>query len=257
MEIKETTPCDGLVDYMAGEGTDLERKRFEKHLVTCSACTEEATAWREVWDRLTDDVTMVEPPADLKDSVLRPLFDANEMIQEPVKQPRGFRGKRLIRAVSWTAVLISVFIAGWLMRGIQTPSSETEAIAQAPTNIETIFNLTAENGSGMFADNSRAWGLACLIRSENKEQLVVYIFGSPQTQGQEAYQVWLWKGDQRSSAGTFTVGSSGVGILTLPLTESIPDIEAVGVTLEPNSHSSEPKGPKMFGSDKQETTGTI
>jgi anti-sigma factor RsiW len=74
MNSQDTFPCDGLIDYIAGEGTNIERKRFERHLASCSACKEEAVQLREAWDSLPDQAELLELPADLKDQVFRPLF---------------------------------------------------------------------------------------------------------------------------------------------------------------------------------------
>ncbi len=255
MNNRETSPCEGLIDYLAGESSDMERKRFERHLESCPDCKEEASTWREVWNRLSDDVEMIEPPADLKESVLTLLFDNNGLTPEPFKKTHKSRLKRFLLGGASVAVLVSVFAAGWLLRDAQIQSIKKEASVQAPASIETLFRLSAERGNGKFDDSPNAYGVACLVRSEKEEQLVVYIFGSPQTREGEAYQVWLLNDGVRTSAGTFTVGTSGIGIMTLPMSQEIPVFDSVGVTLEPDSHSDSPRGPKMFGSTKASSSG--
>nr|AIA10687.1 anti-sigma-K factor rskA [uncultured bacterium] len=259
MNDRESTPCGGLIEYLTGEGTDMQRKRFEKHMATCSSCQEEAILWHQVWDRLADDTEMLDLPADLKDEVMGPLFAKEN--QSPISSPRLPINKSTFRFAKWgigIAILLSVFLSGWLLRGWQVQWQETaanEVSGQTPASIETLFHLSAIRSNGKFDDSPRAYGVACLVRSSDKEQLVVYVFGSPQTKNGEAYQVWLLKDGQRTSAGTFTVGSSGIGIMTLPLSKGIPEMDAIGVTLEPDSRSESPRGPKMFGSSPQDSTG--
>jgi hypothetical protein len=256
MNNRETSPCEQLFEYLTGESSDMQRKRFEKHLASCSTCKEEVFAWREVWDRLADDIELIDPPADLKEAVLSPLFDSDDLLKNPIKKIRRPWLKQYLRRGIGVAVLLFVFMAGWMLREFQIQSFNKEASIPLPSNIETLFRLTAEKDNGKFQDSPRAYGVACLVRSEGKEQLVIYVFGSPQTLNDEAYQVWLWNNGQRTSAGTFTVGSSGIGIMTLAVADGKLDFDAVGVTLEPDSHSSTPRGPKMFDSSEKKPAGT-
>ncbi|WP_161793411.1 anti-sigma factor domain-containing protein [Cohnella kolymensis] len=136
------------------------------------------------------------------------------------------------------------------------PNLYDTSIAQsAPTKIETLFHLTASRDTGKFTDHPRAYGVACLVRSERQDQFVVYVFGTPQTEGSEAYQVWVWNEGQRHSAGTFTVDASGIGIMTIPVTEKTPAIEYVSVSLEPDQFSDEPKGTRMFEAEERYSAG--
>ena len=70
------------------------------------------------------------------------------------------------------------------------------------------------------------------------------LFGAAETQGDEAYQVWLIKDGQRSSAGTFRVSdtSRGIGLLAMPIQGGKLDFDAIGITLEPDEHGSQPRG---------------
>lgn len=255
MNDRETSPCEGLIEYLTGEGSDMERKRFEKHLTTCSTCQEEVILWRQVWDNLADDAELVELPADLKDEVMGSIVAREShtpvSVEKKPRMPRFHYGKWAMGA----AVLLLVFLSGWLLGNFQPLSTVKESSAQTPDSIDTLFHLSAVRSNGKFDDSPRAYGVACLVRSKDQEQLVVYVFGTPQTKDGEAYQVWLLKDGQRTSAGTFTVGESGIGIMTLPLREGIPDMDAVGVTLEPDNQSTSPRGPKMFGSLQQDTAG--
>ncbi|MFC5403655.1 anti-sigma factor domain-containing protein [Cohnella soli] len=262
MRDREVAACDWLFEYMSGEGSDMQRKRFEKHLSACPKCLEESSLWREVWDRLGEDVELLEPPADLKESVMKPLI-GNE-ITNPAKsnpaisfRPSGKRSafslRRVIAGMIGIAVLLMAFLSGWLFRDAQTEQTGKGQpfAAVSPANIEAVYKLNANRADGKFEDHPRAYGVACLVRTDGKEQLVVYVFGTPETKDTEAYQVWLLKDGKRTSAGTFTVGESGIGITTLPMDDQAVSFDTVGITLEPDSHSSAPRGPKMFGSDKQ------
>lgn len=252
----EASQCDGLIDYIAGLGSNIERKRFERHLASCPVCKEEAVEFGEVWERLPEDMELLELPADLKDEVFRPLFVQSNNPTEAVPDSHRSNLKRAVLALAWTAALAAVFMAGWLARATGIPSSEATMFTEtAPTRIDKLFHLTAALDNGKFTDNPRAYGVACIVRSEHQDQFVVYIFGSPETRGSETYQVWIWNDGERHSAGKFTVDSSGIGIMTIPVTEQTPVIESVSVSLEPDHASTRPEGTKMFQSEENYSAG--
>src|SRR4051794_22808258 len=74
MENREKAQCQRFVDYMTGEAPDVDRKRFERHMLTCAACREDAVEWRLVWDQLAQEAPAVDPPEDLKEQVLGSIF---------------------------------------------------------------------------------------------------------------------------------------------------------------------------------------
>lgn len=250
---EDAMPCDGLVDYIVGHGSDVERKRFERHLAACAACREEAAALREVWDRLADDMPSVEPPADLKQQVLDPLLrPANDKAASRPDITRH-RRRRMLSWVAFVAALMMFFFAGWLSADLRAepvkPTNEGVAVSADPSSIETLYQLTAERGTGKFEGRERPYGVACLVRSGEEAQFVVYVFDSPATIGSEAYQVWLWNEGQRRSAGTFTVDDSGIGMMTFRLVGELETVDAINVTLEPDGASSVPRGPTLFDSE--------
>lgn len=255
MNRPDTNPCEGLIDYIAGCSSDVERKRFEKHMAVCAACREEAGIWRDLWESQADDVDLIEPPTDLKDEVLGPLLRAIETDTPSLTVQR--KPKRMLRKVSIyatsAAIIAFVFFAGWFSAiSIDGGGGSAEvSAAQMPATIDTLYRLSAVEESGKFEGRSRAYGVACKVNSGREEQLVVYVFDSPETQGTEAYQVWLWNKGERRSAGTFKVDSTGIGIMTLPLPDKSDPFDAIGVTLEPDNASTSPRGPKMFGTDQE------
>lgn len=158
--------------------------------------------------------------------------------------------RRIVYGCGAAALLALVFAGGWFARGMADPGPDARAMPPfaAESRIETLYPLTAVRENGLFAEGVRAYGVACLVRSGDSERLVVYVFGSPRTEGDERYQVWLQRDGERSSAGTFTVDVAGIGILTLPFDSGASPFDAVGVTLEPGAGSEFPRGPQMFGS---------
>ncbi|MBW7459619.1 anti-sigma factor, partial [Paenibacillus sepulcri] len=93
-----------------------------------------------------------------------------------------------------------------------------------------------------------SFGVACIVDNGKTRQFVVYVFGAPQTDSKEAYQVWLVKDGQRRSAGTFRVADQGMGVLSMPIASNTLAFDTIGITLEPDDRGDEPRGVKIFGS---------
>src|SRR5438477_331565 len=114
MNERKMSPCEGLIEYLTGEGSDMERKRFEKHLASCSSCQEEAILWQQVWDRLGDDVELLELPIELKDEVMGSIFDQKESTSSKSAASTRITRSRF-RYTKWAtgiAVLLVVFLSG-------------------------------------------------------------------------------------------------------------------------------------------------
>lgn len=255
MNRPDENPCEGLIDYIVGASSDVERKRFERHMAACATCRDETASLRDVWELQAEDMDILEPPADLKDEVLGPLLRATNQDEPRLtlsrKRKRAFKKIRIY--ASSAALFALVFVAGWFSAiSLSSGSGSAEVSAQQlPATIDTLYRLTAVEESGKFEGKSHAYGVACKVSSAQGEQLVVYVFGSPATKGSEAYQVWLWYKGERRSAGMFKVDSTGIGMMTLPITDKFAPFDAIGVTLEPDSASTTPRGPKVFGTDQR------
>lgn len=251
MENRDMTACSRIVDYLTEEMSDVERKRFERHLDACAACREDAAEWSVIWGRLSEEAPETEVPPDLKNEVMDSIFARPLHQAEPERSSyQPVRYGKLIRRFVYAAALALAFLAGFGWRELLPPSDTpaTQQAAVGTTRIEQLFRLAPAALPDKYAVGKNAYGVACLIRSDGEPQLVVYVFGSPKTEGSEAYHVWLLKDGVRSSAGTFTVNESGIGLLTVPWSDQSPAFDQVGVTLEPNAQTTSPQGPKMYGS---------
>jgi hypothetical protein len=247
MENREHKECLGFVDYMAGEMSDVERKRFERHLETCAECREDVSEWRLVWDRLSDEAPLHPLPSDLKMEVMDVIF-AQEDVSPLSPRKRG-RLQRPFRGLALAVALAVAFAAGFGWQNLTPPSRPAAYQAmQNPSDIEQLYHLDRSSSVEDYKAGKAAYGIACILRTEGERRLVVYTFGAAPTEGDGVYQVWLLKDGKRQSAGIFTVGESGVGLLTIPWTDESPVFDQVGVTLEPDRHSASPRGPRLFQS---------
>ncbi|WFR63254.1 anti-sigma factor [Paenibacillus amylolyticus] len=85
-----------------------------------------------------------------------------------------------------------------------------------------------------------AQGLATIVIDSKGTHLVVQAENLPNLEGNEAFQVWLIKGDTPQNAGTF-LSRDGTGAVYYTL-DSANDYDTVAITLEPDAMGEEPRG---------------
>ncbi|MDG0811425.1 anti-sigma factor [Cohnella rhizosphaerae] len=84
-----------------------------------------------------------------------------------------------------------------------------------------------------------ATGLATIVIDKNGTHLLVQAEQLPKLQGNEAYQVWLIKGQEKFSAGTF-LSDQGTGAIYYTLKNG--GYDTVAITLEPDAFGDQPRG---------------
>ncbi|MCJ8014454.1 anti-sigma factor [Paenibacillus sp. KQZ6P-2] len=251
MNEKSQSVCELYLDVLSGLCTEEERIAFERHLPGCEACQTEIAELQLVWEGISADMEYIEPPADLKQQVMKAAFTAEgKMAAQPAAETnRRISKPRWLRKVP-AAALIGMFLLGtafnyWLYRERVSITTASETQHVTPSQIKLAVPLQSQS-----PDDSNASGIACIIDNGKSKQFVVYVYGATPTSGDQAYQVWLIKNGKRSSAGTFRVATegAGVGVMTMPLESDALAFDQIGITLEPDDKGDQPRGKKMFGS---------
>ena len=192
----------------------------------------------EMWEAMHFDFEVVEEPIGLKEEVLHfVLENENGNVTPWGKVKSLFQLVRnqftpLTTSLSAAMVLSIVLLITPLIQG---PSIE------GFSEISATMKLNVAEG-----ENGEVYGQAFLINKSGKEELVVNVFDFPQTKGQEVYQVWLIDNGQRQSAGVFRPDKEGYGVLTVDLSK-LNSFDTIGITLEPNTKSKQPRGKKIVG----------
>jgi len=250
MKKSSTYLCDLCLDVISGGCTDEERSAFERHLPSCENCQAEMDMLRTVWEVLPADMERIEPPADLKKQVLTAAFEAEKGFQTKaslfVKSPN----KKTFRYTA--AMLLFLFAVGtgwniWLYNERnKVPQPFENALYIPAAQIEQMVMLKSQTES----NEANSSGVAGIVDNGQSKQLVVFVFGAAPTDGEQAYQVWLFKNGVRQNAGTFRVADDdkGTGILSVPITSSEFSFDTIGITLEPDDRGKQPRGKKVFGS---------
>ncbi|WP_274364607.1 anti-sigma factor [Paenibacillus thermotolerans] len=230
--------CELLIDVVSGQCTPSQREQFTAHLDACPSCSDEYAGLRDIWDHLYLAQEELELPASLKGDVLSSIFEPGRTRSQSIARRRY--SKRLFWIPAAVVLLLITSINGYFF--YETRQTAPAALNE-PAKVIELFRLTA-SGTGVSFDG---YGVACIVERSGKRELIVYSYGLPRTEGDQAYQVWLLRDGIRTNAGTFHVEEDGFGVLTYPLGKSI-GFDRLGITLEPDANGSEPRGKKVLGS---------
>ena len=199
-----------LGPYVMGSLEPSEEREIEAHLRECVVCREEADGLRIAHERLLDLVHATEaPPRDLEERVVAEI---------PTHQDRR-------RLPAWMAAVAAVFCVLAVLGAIFVPGlSGGRALASAilsPTDRapDAGGEVSIEDAGDNTEVRLEAWGL-------------------PACEDDRYYELWLVEGEERVSAGTFTVGPSGRVEVNMNAPDFAGSYPAVGITYE---HDRDPR----------------
>src|SRR5215218_147678 len=201
---------DLLGPYVIGTLEPHEEREVDDHLESCASCRKEAQELRLSHERLADLAYNTEaPPEGLKARVLA-----------------GIPQREVSRRIpTWVAAVAAAFCILAVLSVILTPDLfDGGALASAdlsPTD-------RAPDAGGEVS--MRGTG-------ENME-MRLEVWGLPPCKSEQYYELWLVEGDERVSAGSFTVGQSGRVDVTLSAPDFTGSYPKVGITAE---HDKDPR----------------
>jgi hypothetical protein len=199
-----------LGPYVMGSLEPREEREVDDHLRECAGCREKAKGLRVAHERLLDLVYATEvPPQNLEERVVAVM-------------PRRHDRRRL---PPWVAVVAAIFCVLAVLGTIFVPDlSGGRALASAtltPTDLapDAGGEVRVEDAGQNMEVRLQAWGL-------------------PPCEDDRYYELWLVEGEERVSAGSFTVGPSGKIDVKMNAPEFAGSYPAVGVTYE---HDRDPR----------------
>ena len=222
--------------YAADALDPVERDVFERHLETCDSCQAEVRELQATTARLAVGVSAT-PPAALRDRVLaevgrtRQLSPHRDVVRLDERRNRPWYRQP---ATAAAAVLLVVAVGlGGLAAHENREKAEAERLAERITAVavdpqRTVHTVpVAHGGTGTVV---AAHGIAVFHGSD-----------LPRLPDGRAYQLWRISGQESQSAGVLGRGGELTGVVT-----DLGPGDAVGVTVEPASGSSQPTSDPVF-----------
>ena len=226
-----------LTGAYAADALDADdRDVFERHLETCESCRAEVRELQATTARLAVGVSAA-PPAALRDRVLAEVGRTRQLSPlADVVRLDDRRNRRWYRqpATAAAAVLLVVAVGlGGLAVQENRQKADAERLAERIAAVavdpqRTVHTVpVAHGGSGTVV---AADGIALFHGSD-----------LPRLPDGRAYQLWRISGQESQSAGVLGRGGELTGVVT-----DLGPGDAVGVTVEPASGSSQPTSDPVF-----------
>lgn len=153
-------------------------------------------------------------------------------------------GRALATAAAVSLLVVNVMLLRQNQQLMAQQQSLNQTLAQQN---QALILLSAEEPQEVeiFDPDGVSSAQADILWNNSLGIAVVYVRNFPQCESGMKYQLWLMKNGQRSSGGLFSVDTSGMGLLVIPLEDSLDTYDAVGITPEPATGSPGPTSPPI------------
>lgn len=222
--------------YAVDAVDDLERARFERHLIECADCEAEVQSLREAAAVLAEDSALAPPPS-LRNRVLADIATVRPLPPEvptpevptpvvPTAEPRSSRRP-------WLTLLVAASVLAVLGVGLGMWQPWTN---QAPTLTASERVLRADDAQSVRLTFDGG-ATATLVRSVSESRAVITTSDMPLAPEGKVYELWLQQPDgEMAPAGLMPAKADQ----TVLLEGDASDAVAAGITIEPAGGSLEP-----------------
>lgn len=225
---------DLIPEYAFGLTDPDETRLVEANLAACPEAAEHLADFRRLQDEMREGVPQIEPPPQL----------GERLMTATAPKPRRFQ----IR-LSWLAAAVAIFALVitniyWLLR-VEDLSRRQDALAALVQGQGApAFVLTSTNNLRWvrLPSENNAAAAAFMMWDGSSDTGLLYVHGFPMLEPGKTYQLWLTRGEERVSAGTFEVDENGNAALLFHIPEPIDDFTWARVTDEPGNGSDQPTG---------------
>jgi anti-sigma-K factor RskA len=241
-QLAPSLDCDTIQelipDYVFGLTTPEETRLVESNLTACPEAAAELEDYRRLQTEMRAGAPQVEPSRQIRERLLTVIADAPATASQP---PR-----RTIHP-AWWAAIAALFILAitnfyWMMRVDDLVRRHDELVAMLGGQGDNAFVLTSTRDLRWVRlpsetdDETSAY----MMWNAESETGLMYVHAFPMLEPGKTYQLWLTRGDERVSAGTFEVDEEGNASLLFQVTEPIDQFTWARVTAEPVSGSEQP-----------------
>ena len=278
-----------LVPYLLGALDRQDRRRVREHLEGCAACSMKLEGDGEVVARLAYAVPQVPVPPEVKERLMarvaaeeaRPRLAMASLAARATAWLRGASAPR--RGVAFaTALTVAVaLLAAWFNLRLDHLADRSEELDRRVASVAEKENLMDQELEAalqrdhqllemirqqryltymaaspgvtvsMLSSAERRYSGArgMIVMTRDGSTALLAVLDLPPLPPDKVYQVWLIKGNQRYSAGVFTVDSTGYGQTVIIPVAPLGEYDAIGITVEPAGGSPGPTGTSVLKGD--------
>jgi Anti-sigma-K factor rskA len=214
-----------------------ERDRFNRHLNRCQSCASEVRGFREVTTVLAF-AAATEAPAELRDRVMAAVARTRQLPPEVRTHARPRRARGRVPWVPWlSGAVATVGIVIAVVFGFAQAHTQQQ-LNQARTQNQAIASVLTAPDAQLLTSRTSVGGVAVVVLSADKRQLVVSTAGLPALPAGQVYQLWLIGTVKIVSAGLLPSAQAGK---TAPvLASGLVAGDKLGLTVEPAPGTAQP-----------------
>lgn len=238
-------PHEEIAELLAAYALDAlspdDAGRVAEHVAGCRACQAELRAYRAVADRLPLAAPLAQPPARVKQALMRRVAARQAprlAAAQPGARTRGWREWLVRLSPAWSAVSLVLVIALaastfalWRQLDALRPTPQVGALRQ----VQLTGTQAAPEATGL------------LVLSLDGEYGTLVVDRLPALDRERQYQLWLLRDGQRESGGVFSVGADGYASLSVQSSQPLASYSSFGITIEPAGGSPGPTGERVLG----------
>jgi anti-sigma-K factor RskA len=181
---------------------DVERAAFGRHMAECEACATEVAELRTAAARLSD-VTAEAPPPALKNAVLAQIGRTRQVGPGRTADEGG----AATRWRRWTAAAVAAAIIA-VGAGTATFVVQEQRVRQERQQAAAVTSVLSAPDA-VVRTATVDGGKVTVVLSPSLDRGVAVASGLPDPGIDHAYQFWVIKGNQPTSAGVLAAGASG------------------------------------------------
>jgi len=221
--------------YALDSLTDVERRRFETHLLDCDTCADEVFGMRETTTRLATAAAQ-DPPDGLRERVLAQAARTRQ-VPPRVRRPGSGRGNRLGWILSAACLVLAIVL------GVAAVRAQESKDRVAALNRDIAAVIAAPDARTVTAP-VRSGGSGKVVVSRSLGRAVVVMSGLPQLPAAKTYELWFMGPRPPRPAGTMRPPAHGdPGPV---LAKGVGDATQIGITVEPSAGSARPTTTPIF-----------
>lgn len=232
--------------YVIGALDSGERIELEAHLETCQECQAELAEYQLVTDGMLRLAALVAPSPGLRANLWARLAGPPKVLLAP-RRPSRVRAPQFGFAA--LAVALLVLNGALILETRRLAERGQELLAQQEASQTALALASYSTSQTEFVQEENVWGT--FVYEGNFPLAVFNVWGLPPLPEHQAYQLWLVHSDGTRSTGALFRTTASQELISVLIRSPVPlgEVLGFGVTVEPNTGSQSPTGPRVISAD--------
>jgi len=217
--------------YALGALDEADAEMLASHIASCFECQAELQLYQQATEQIGLAASGPAPSAEIKARLFSQITPEPEVSKEPAGWQKWFARRPALAMVSVGLILVLAVSNLLLWNQVQQfriPSFRVVSLASTEVMPDAVGMIVIS------ADGRYGTLVASDLASLPEDQ---------------QYQLWLIKGEERTSGGVFSAAGSGYVAFQVYSKQPLESFDGVGITIEPYGGSPGPTGDKVMGAD--------